>query len=70
LIPTITRAELKEKMDRGERYFLVEALPAEAYRRVHLPGAVNIPKDKVRELAPRLLPDKAAEIVTYCASPT
>ena len=34
----------------------------------HLPGAINIPHDRVDELAPRLLPDKTARIVVYCAS--
>jgi len=67
---TIAREELKAKIDRGETFQLVEALPAEAYRRGHLPGAVNVPSDQVAELAPRLLPDKNAEIVVYCAKAT
>jgi rhodanese-related sulfurtransferase len=29
-----------------------------------------MPPDKVTELAPALVPDKHAEIVVYCASPT
>jgi rhodanese-related sulfurtransferase len=49
---------------------LVEALPEGYYIKEHLPGALNIPHDRTRELAPRLLPDKGAAIVTYCASPT
>jgi hypothetical protein len=32
----------------------------------HLPGALNLPPDKVAEMAPTLLPDKEAEIVLYC----
>jgi rhodanese-related sulfurtransferase len=35
-----------------------------------LPGAVNLPPDRFAELAPRVLPDKTAEIVVYCVSPT
>jgi hypothetical protein len=31
---------------------------------------VNLPPDRVAELAPRLLPDLGREIVVYCASPT
>ena len=49
---------------------LVEALPANYYRQAHLPDALNIPHDAVDALAPRLLPDKNAEIVVYCASAT
>ena len=67
---TITRDELKEKIDRGDDFKLVETLAPHAYEHAHLPGAVNLPPDQVRELAPRLLLDKGAEIVVYCQSPT
>jgi len=67
---TITREELKEKIDRRENFTLVETLPAEYYRHTHLPGAINLPPDKVGELAPQLLPDTTADIVVYCAKPT
>ena len=67
---TVAREELKGKMDRGEPFTLVETLQEVAYRHEHLPGAVNLPPDRVRELAPGLLPDKGAEIVVYCSSPT
>ena len=67
---TISREELKVKMDRGEVFTLVETLQEVAYRHEHLPGAVNLPPDRVRELAPVQLPDKGAEIVVYCSSPT
>jgi rhodanese-related sulfurtransferase len=64
---TITREEMKAKIDREDDFRLVEALPEFLYARVHLPGALNIPPDRVRELAPSLLPDKHTEIVVYCA---
>lgn len=67
---TITRDELKAKIDRGDKFFLVETLAKEYYRHTHLPGALNLPPDQVAELAPTMLPDKSAEIVVYCASPT
>jgi rhodanese-related sulfurtransferase len=67
---TISRNELKGKMDRGETFTLVETLAPVAYAHERLPGAINLPPDRVRELAPRLLPDKGAEIIVYCSSPT
>ena len=70
MIATISRDELKLKIDRGEVFLLVETLPAATYHHVHLPGAINLPPDQVTQLAPALLPNKAAEIVVYCASPT
>jgi rhodanese-related sulfurtransferase len=68
MVQTITREDLKAKLDQGTTLTLVEALPAKYYEDKHLPGAINLPHDQVDALAPRLLPDKAAEIVVYCAS--
>ena len=67
---TISRDELKQKIDRKDNFVLVEALAKTGYDHAHLPGAINIPPDQVSALAPRLLPDKNADIVVYCASPT
>ena len=65
---TITRDEIKSRLDSGDAITLVEALPAKFYDEAHLPGAINIPHDQVRELAPALLPDRHAPIAVYCAS--
>ena len=70
MLDTISRDELKAKIDSSEAFTLVETLAAVAYQHAHLPGALNLPPDRVRELAPGLLPDKGAEIVVYCSSPT
>jgi rhodanese-related sulfurtransferase len=64
---TITRTELRDAIEAGE-VTVVEALPASYYEDAHLPGAINIPHTEVRALAPALLPDKDAAIVTYCAN--
>jgi rhodanese-related sulfurtransferase len=66
----VSREELKGKMDRGESFTLVETLQEVAYQHEHLPGAINLPPDRVRKLAAGLLPDKGAEIIVYCSSPT
>jgi rhodanese-related sulfurtransferase len=68
MVAVISREELKAKLDRGHPVILVEALPEKYYRHAHLPGAINIPHDQVDALAPRLLADKTAEIVVYCAN--
>jgi rhodanese-related sulfurtransferase len=65
---TISTKDLKAKLDRKDSIKLVETLAPERYREAHIPGALNIPPDKIKELAPQLLPKKDAEIVTYCAS--
>ena len=64
----ITREELKAKMDRGEKFVLVDALSAKHYDSSHLPDAINLPYEFVDE-AETVLPDKDAEIVVYCMNP-
>ena len=70
MIKTISRDELKQKIDRKDNFLLVETLPKTAYEHAHLPGAINLPPDQVSVLAPKLLPDKNGDIVVYCGSPT
>ncbi len=66
---TISRDELKQKIDNKDVFFLVETLPATAYHHAHLPGAINLPPDQVTSGAAKLIPNKSADIVVYCASP-
>ena len=66
----ITRDELKQKLDHPKKVTLVEALPAETYHHAHLPGAINLPPDQIRRLAPEVLPQKETEVIVYCASAT
>jgi rhodanese-related sulfurtransferase len=70
MVATITREELKEKIESGGHFILAETLPKETFDHAHLPGAINIPPDRVAELAPEILPDKSAEIIVYCSKPT
>jgi rhodanese-related sulfurtransferase len=67
---SITLTELKSKIDNGDDFALVETLPIEYYRHTHLPGAINLPLDKIKDSAASLLPDKDADIVVYCAKDT
>ena len=64
----ISTEDLKAKLDRKDPVKIVETLAPERYREAHLPGALNIPPEQIKELAPQLLPEKDAEIVTYCTS--
>ena len=70
MLKTISRDELKQKIDHKDDFLLVETLPATTYHHAHLPGAINLPPDQVTQLAPTFLPNKAADIVVYCANPT
>jgi rhodanese-related sulfurtransferase len=61
---TITREELKAKMDRRDDFVLLEVLGEASYRRAHLPGAIRL--QDARQV-PDLFPDKGAFIVAYCS---
>ena len=65
---TISTKDLKAKLDRHQGIKVVETLAPERYREAHLPGALNIPPERIKELAPQLLPNKDVEIVTYCSN--
>jgi rhodanese-related sulfurtransferase len=64
---TITTKDLKAKLDRKE-ITLVETLAPERHREAHIPGALNIPPERIKELAPELLPNKNAEVISYCTN--
>lgn len=65
MVKTITREELKEKMDRGDDFILLEVLSEASYRRAHLPGAIRF---QDMGSIPELLPNESAEIVAYCSN--
>jgi len=64
---TISTKDLKSKLDQ-KQVTVVETLAPERYREAHLPEALNIPPERIKELAPQLLPNKDAEIITYCTN--
>jgi len=65
---TIDTATLKAWLDRGEAFDLVDTLPAEAYQRAHIPGAINIVSDDIETEAPRRLTDWDRPVVVYCTN--
>jgi rhodanese-related sulfurtransferase len=69
-VKAITRDELEKKIDSREPFVLLETLAPEHFRNAHLPGARNAPPDRIKELAPVLVPNKHTEVVTYCAGST
>jgi rhodanese-related sulfurtransferase len=63
---TISREELKAKLDRGDNFKLVMTLGEWAYLARHIPGSINI--DRPHEADTLLQKDE--EIVVYCSDPT
>ncbi len=63
----LSTSDLKSKLEH-KQVVVVETLAPERYREAHIPGALNMPPEKIKELAPHLLPNKNAEIITYCTN--
>lgn len=65
-LPTITCDELRRKIESEEHFVLVDALPPMSFAHSHLPGAINMPPERVDA---KRIPDKDAQVVVYCANP-
>jgi rhodanese-related sulfurtransferase len=63
----IGREELRQRIERGAEFVLVDALSPMSYAMSHLPGAINITPDWVDDRARRRIPDPDTEVVVYCA---
>ena len=64
----ITRDDLRAEIDAG-KVTVVDCLGGEYYKAQHLPGAVAIRPEEVKQLASELLTDKNQQIVAYCSNP-
>lgn len=66
----ISRDRLRQKIEGGEEFVLIDALAPMSFAHSHLPGAINLPPEWVDERGPRRIPDLDTEIVVYCSSST
>ena len=57
--------DLKTALESGERILVIDTRSPAAYRREHIPGALNIPHGKMTAATTQHL-DRDALIVTYC----
>ena len=66
---TITRDELKRKIESGDRFSLVEVLDPDQFETFHLPGAINVPLSNDFEGSiQKVVSDKDRVVVVYCAN--
>lgn len=70
MIKQLNLAQLQARLAVNPAITLLEALPQKYYQDGHLPGALHMPHDQTRQLAPMLVPHTATEVVVYCASAT
>ena len=65
-ITTVTRDELRERLESGE-VTLIDVRPMIEYDAGHIPGATPVPPDQLDDLLPHLPTDR--EIYAYCRGP-
>jgi rhodanese-related sulfurtransferase len=58
--------QVKAKLDRGEKFTLVDVREDHEWEKDHLPKAVHLSKGTIERDAEKELPDPKAEIVLYC----
>ena len=63
----ITIEQLLEMIENKDNFKLVEVLSEDSYKEGHIPGAINIPVDRLQKEASSKL-EKTDTIVVYCAS--
>jgi rhodanese-related sulfurtransferase len=58
--------EVKEKMDHGAKFVLVDVREESEFAKDHLPGAMHLGKGVIERDIEARVPDLDAEIVLYC----
>ncbi|MCH8880432.1 MAG: sulfurtransferase [Planctomycetes bacterium] len=65
-ITECTVADVKPRLDAGEKFFLVDVREEREYAAGHLPGAAHLGKGVIERDIEQAVPDTATEIVLYC----
>jgi rhodanese-related sulfurtransferase len=58
--------EVKRRLDRGDRFTLIDVREESEYAKDHLPGAVHLGRGILARHIEVNVPDTSAEIVLYC----
>ncbi len=58
--------DVKSRIDRGDKFQLVDVREESEYASGHLPGAIHIGKGVIERDIEERIPDHAADIVLYC----
>lgn len=58
--------EVKKRMDRGDKFLLVDVREESEYAKDHLPGAIHMGKGVIERDVEARVPDLNAEMILYC----
>jgi len=61
-----TLDDVKARLDRGEKFTLVDTREESEFAAGHVPGALHLSKGVIERDVEKKVPDKAAPLVLYC----
>ncbi len=64
--PIIGAEDVKAWMTGKRKVVLIDSRTPDEYKEGHIPGAINIPAERMKTEARRLPKDKATPIIFYC----
>ena len=67
VVPEVAIDEVKNRLERGEKWALLDVREREEYREGHLAGAQSIPRGFLEMRVEETVPDKSTPIIAYCA---
>jgi rhodanese-related sulfurtransferase len=65
-IREVTIADVKLKLDAGEKFLLIDVREESEYAADHLPGAIHLGKGIIERDVEERVPDQNAPLVLYC----
>ncbi len=65
-IQEVTIDDVKTKLDRGEKFLLVDVREESEYAKDHLPGAIHLGKGIIERDVEERVPDLHTPMVLYC----
>ena len=58
--------EIKRRLDRGEKFMLVDVREESEFAKDHLPGAIHLGKGVIERDIEARVPDPKTELILYC----
>lgn len=65
-VKEITVDEVKRKLDRGEKFTLIDVREESEFAKDHIPGAIHLGKGIIERDIEARVPDQKTELVLYC----
>lgn len=62
----VTAEQVKSILEGTGKHLIIDARSPDEYREAHIPGALNIPPDRLRSEHARLPKDKSTTMIFYC----